>query len=515
MVPMGVRELVASSVGAVRGTVARIDSAADPDSGAIHTYVSIDPAERVFGPLPPGALVVREIGGRVGDREQWIFGSPEYRVGESVLVFLSRAPDGTLHTTGLSLGKFSVEDHAGVTTAVRRFGAHVAILDPQTGALRQNAPDEALVLADLLASVRSEAATGAATAPGDIVGRPPELERVVLETRPAFTLLSPFSRWFEPDSGTPVEYIVDTTGDATLGPTVSRNAVDAGMAAWSAVPDSPLELQDSGDASPEPFAGCPDQNRVVFNDPFGELDNPTSCRGVLGIGGFCNSGDTRTVGDTVYKRIITGKVTFNDGWGDCPIWTACNLAEIATHELGHSVGLGHSQVASATMAAMAHFDGRCAGLDPDDVAAIQSVYPLPPTATATPTVTPSPPPTATVTRTGTVTRTPTRTTTPTRTFTPTRTQTGTRTSAPTRTPTASPTSSPSMTGTASATPPATRSPTASSTPSPSSTPTVTPTASPSLTPTLTPVPRPGEWLTLLIQALRHLLALLAARFAPA
>src|SRR5512145_2671001 len=99
VVPMRARELVASSIGAVRGRVTRIETADDPDRGAIHTYIWIEPAERIFGALPAGPLVLRELGGRVRGRAQWIFGSPEYRVGESVLVFLSRHADGSLHTT--------------------------------------------------------------------------------------------------------------------------------------------------------------------------------------------------------------------------------------------------------------------------------------------------------------------------------------------------------------------------------------------------------------------------------
>lgn len=499
VVPLRARDLVAGSVAAVRGRVQAIGAALDPTSGTLHTYVTIDPLEVVFGHLPPGPLVLRELGGRAGGHELWIFGSAEYRVGESVFVFVSRAADGSLHTTGLGLGKYGIVERADGAHAVRALSHDVTVLDARSGG-----PDEALRtddqrLGDLLATVRRLAADSSRVA---AAVSPPH---VALEPRTAFVLLNPFSRWFEPDDGRSIGYFVDATGDATLGPAVSRAAADAAFAAWTAVAASPLTLEDAGDAQPAPFAGCPDDNRIVFNDPFGELDDPLNCRGVLAIGGFCNSGETRTINGSQFRRIITGKVTFNDGWGACPIWTACNLAEIATHEVGHTVGLGHSTDDTATMRREAHFDGRCAALAADDEQAIDFVYPVPPPPTDTPTVTATLAPSATPTRTGTNTRTPSRSATPTRTASPTRTLTATRTASPTRTTTFSPT------GTASVTPLATSSATASATASPSpsasSTPSATRSATATITPTATatPPPTPGSWLDLLVDALRRAL----------
>jgi len=240
-----------------------------------------------------------------------------------------------------------------------------------------------------------------------------------------------------------------------------------------------------------------------------------NCEGALAITLLCDSDETRTINGKPYRRILSGKVTFNDGFGDCPFCTACNLAEIATHELGHTVGINHSQFPIATMAMKAHFDGRCAGLTSDDEAALQFVYPFPPTITPTPTSTPSPAPTSTVTRTGTVTRTPSRTATPTRTFTPTQTRTPTRTRPTSRTPTPPDTATPSVTRTPSPSASATPTATVSATPSVSSTPTPSASATATATPTATPTPtpRPDEWLALLLRALRHLLALLTAKSA--
>ncbi len=501
---MRTRDLVESSVGAVRGQVTAIAAAADSASGGVATYITLAVDEVLFGPLSPGELVLRERGGQAGTRQEWTFGSPTYRVGERVLVFLSPNADGSLHTTEMAMGKFTLRDGFGGARATREFGRDTQVIDA-SGAPRGAVKDD-LPLAALRNAIRG---VSPSAAPARGVRAHPDLTGLRLESRPAFILLQPQSRWFEPDDGIPIGFRIDTTGDATLGLTVARGAVQAGLAAWSSLPTSPLTLFDAGDDGPAPFAGCPDSNRVVFNDPFGELDDPRNCRGTLALGGFCNTGDTRIVNGATFKRIITGKVTFNDGWGDCAVWTACNLAEIATHELGHTLGLGHSADPDATMAAMAHFDGRCASLRSDDEAGIDAVYPVPPPPSPTPTDTPSPAPTLTATSTGTITRTPSRTTTPTRSLTPTRSNTPTRSGTATRT--ATPTRTPLVTQTA--TPPPTAPPTATRTTTPTATATRTAsatatapsTATATASSTPTPPPTPGSWLDVLVEALRHAL----------
>ena len=66
----------------------------------------------------PRELVVDEIGGRVQDQEMRIVGTPEYRRGEEVVVFLRALPDGGYRTYAMAQGHFEVLQAVGAAQPV-------------------------------------------------------------------------------------------------------------------------------------------------------------------------------------------------------------------------------------------------------------------------------------------------------------------------------------------------------------------------------------------------------------
>lgn len=430
-------DLAERSVAAVIGLVTSVRAAAGAN-GSIHSYVTIEPEDIVFGDVPAGPLVLREDGGRIHGRGERVFGAAEYSTGERVLVFLSQNRDGTLRTTGMSMGKYRLAtDEQGIATAKRDLGEGVVLLDPRTRTLRERRHLRRTRLSGLLRGLRNvhprrrvRSLHSAEIPPGSVA---------VHGTQESFTFLGQPARWFEPDERRAIDFFIGFRADEKLGRDASRSLVSDALAAWSAVPSSSLLLADGGLTDEAPFAGCDGPNRFVFNDPFDEVVDPSDCHGVLAIGGFCfDDQDTRTVNGTTFRRITLGKVTLADGWSDCDLWTPCNVAEVATHELGHAVGFGHSDDDTATMASVVHLDDRCAGLAADDIDALTFSYPA--DGTPRPTATPTPIPTET----GTPTITATRTSRPTRTMPPTFT--------PPATPTATPTATEVPRGTPNATP---------------------------------------------------------------
>ncbi len=499
-IPMSEGELAARSTAAVIGWVTAIETAEKEATRAINTYVHIEADEIILGALPQGKIVLRELGGSLRGRSERVFGSPEYAVGEEVLVFLARSSDGALHTTGMAMGKYTVQvSPTGVTTLLRKLGKGVSVLQPSSRHLITNPEPETYAFDAFVERVKALAdrrPDGARELHGGQAIRlvPPELESAAEGAqRDAFTYLSSPSRWFEPDVGEAVEFRIDANGDAEIGPDDSRAAVNQALAAWSDLPSSGLLLADGGSTDPITFSGCSGGNRIIFNDPFDEITDPVNCGGVLAVGGFCASAEAKDINGTTFRRIRVGKMMFNNGWYNCLGWTQCNLAEVATHELGHAIGFGHSTDYRATMYQRAHFDGRCASLAQDDIDAATFVYPL--VVTPMPTATSTPPsiPTRSATRTATATpsrtpkftRTPTMTRTSTRTRTPTAIRTATATAVPTSTAVPSDTPAPTATRTLTTTRTATATRTNTARQPPTGTYTATPTRTGTPSPTQT------------------------------
>src|SRR5207247_980211 len=225
---------------------------------------------------------------------------------------------------------------------------------------------------------RAAAQDGGAAAP--LLAAPPELLDPGLERAPVaeFTLMdTPPGRRFEADSGQPVVY--ETAGaDAGLGESASLAAIDGALAAWTNVSGASIVLERGGTTTPAPLS-CDGISQIVFGDPFHEMPNPIACSGVLALGGYCTSAEKDVVHGKTFYRITEGNITFNQGFASCPFWNQTNLAEVATHELGHTIGIGHSSeednappvLKDATMYYRAHFDGRGASVHADDIAAVR------------------------------------------------------------------------------------------------------------------------------------------------
>ena len=397
MIRMSDEALTLGADAIVTGTVTAV-STSRAASGAISTWVTIAVDAVVKGYVPAASVTLREPGGVFGDVEEHLYGAPRYAVGESVIAFLAADGDGYLHTSQMALGKFGVtaDPSTGARVAARALdedglvvlgGARFASFESDDRRLADPFVDHLRDIVRGQPVPRALQPRAMTPAPDTTAGDP------VVEGYKLFDTV----RWFLPDDGIPVRYFIDQAGDAKLGFTQTRNAISAAFAAWTNVPTASIVMEIAGTTTATANGFCDGTSKIIFNDPFGEVTDPSGCGGILAIGGYCASGASKPFDGQSFREIVEGDIIFNNGWTGCSFWNATNFAEVATHELGHTIGLAHSTDPTATMYSFAHFDGRGASLTADDAAGVTYLYPgaVDPNATPVPTptvvATPAPP----------------------------------------------------------------------------------------------------------------------------
>lgn len=375
----------------VTGKVLSIESSFDEQQGRIFTYIKLKVQEVIKGQITERKIVIKELGGHVGDRVSVVYGNPEFAVGERVLVYLDTWSDGSLRTYQMFLGKYSIvkDDKTGHEFAVRATGdEHVVVLPTQKesrGAITDRMEVSAyvaMVKSRLHANIkRSQKFEQTYYRNLPTLASPPEYvaDSKGREIQPQFTLLSPPARWFEPDTGQQVTYTINPnpSPDPEVPPLVVDPAdIAAAANSWSTVQGCALHLGFAGNLSEcYTVSGTPGIN-VVSNNCDGRNSPTVGCSGILAWGGWSGGYYSPIVinGTTFQYRITQGFVSCNP-WAACNFGDHCSVQFIVTHEMGHALGLGHSQYQQATMYAIAYYIARCAVIWTDDQDAIRFVYP--------------------------------------------------------------------------------------------------------------------------------------------
>jgi hypothetical protein len=103
-------DLIDQSEVVASGTITRAWADWDPDHKYIWTHYELAVSATHKG-VAARTADIAEPGGELNGMGMAISGAASYRVGENVLVFLSRMPNGYLRTTGFGQGKYVVDSN--------------------------------------------------------------------------------------------------------------------------------------------------------------------------------------------------------------------------------------------------------------------------------------------------------------------------------------------------------------------------------------------------------------------
>lgn len=364
------------------GEVLSVVSAWDDTREMIWTYVEIERDLIIKGNLIESKIVLKQQGGEVWPYGIEIFGQPKFAPGQKVLLYLKSAPDGSLHVADTFMGMFSIVEDAstGVFNVERTIDAERIDMRPRAD--NEPVTNRARLedyLNDLSSIMQREAAEIARIeserADSPVYAVPAEYERKRQSAEgfsPSFAFMSDGVRWMESDSNEPIKFYVNSNNSPVPGG--GQAELMRAMEAWSYQSPSSIWLVLYGQTG-KCGLDIDNQNIISFGDCKKQLDSPVGCAGVLARTQVVWSmTDNKMVNGKMFKRLIEADIVFNDGM-DCYLTDPVVLAEVACHELGHAIGLGHSSSPDSIMQPRMHGNGRNATLADDDKAGTLMIYP--------------------------------------------------------------------------------------------------------------------------------------------
>ena len=356
----------------ITGRVIHVESAWDLDVQGIYTYVTVDVDEVLKGSVPERRITLKQAGGQVGDVRFEIKGQSTFVPGEQALLFLEVRPrDQTLYTTALWQGKWDVgQDAASGEMKAQRTAADV---DRPEGRTRERQS-----LRSLMAEVRSTIGDRRwRTLVRQVRVRPAEAPFGFLSTveMQGFALLGP-ARWDSVDQGLPVVVDAQTGGQPGLAQGGVPQILN-GLSAWNGA-GSAMKFTAGRFRGRRCFNSFEGNGRVAlaFLDPCEEIDDSGA---VLAIGGgFFTDNPTTTIGEQPFHNLLQAGVVFNDSpLAQSYLRNRGCFQDTVTHELGHTVGLGHAATPSSIM--YGTISSRCfngpRSLGSGDVSGLRFIYP--------------------------------------------------------------------------------------------------------------------------------------------
>jgi hypothetical protein len=362
---------------------------------ALVTEYVVEVEEALKGDAPGRVLRMRLPGGVKPDGTALkIYGMPSFRLGERALLFLEPDGHGAWRPAHLLLGAFREVRAGARSLAVRNLREAIEVRKTPDGVTAAPGSDR---LRDFDAFAHWVAARGAGARPEPdyLIGYlDSQLLRQIIGK---YTLFEDDDdgfnlRWFDFDTAGNIPWKAYSTGQQGVSGG-GYSQFQASLQAWDDEPLTPVDYRYDGKTSSTNGLEVYDTvNSIVFNDPTNILP-AFSCAsgGVLALGGPWYQTGTTSFGGRSFHKILNADIVTNGGLA-CFFEASPDASKAAQelfgHELGHTLGLGHScgsndgpdpnclnpAFDNALMRAFVHDDQRGAQLAPDDRAGLQDLY---------------------------------------------------------------------------------------------------------------------------------------------
>jgi hypothetical protein len=316
--------------------------------GWIETVTELHVEETIKGRIAAGETIhVTELGGMVGDIGYVVAGSPRYVEGQRVLLFLETNDRGEWVAKNMAVGKFEhTEDVKGRRLLVRESSE---IVGWETDG---DVHREPVRMEDGFLNFVRAAAHGSFDDADYIVHDPQPVRRVAAEsTAQAFAP----SSYLLQSGGLGIRWASFPNAVVFLSHGTQPGAVNGGLtstqrafAAWTNDAGSNIVYSYGGTTSIAQTGfgsgGNSDGvNTIQFNDPAGEIPGSFSPTGgaTLAIGGAWFGSARHSANGEQYFTIGEADLVVQDGISGSGL-TGNGFDHVLTHELGHTLGLRHS-----------------------------------------------------------------------------------------------------------------------------------------------------------------------------
>jgi hypothetical protein len=373
LLPISPDEQIRGASAIFRGGVADTSCFEGPGHGFIYTRTVIRVDEVFKGKLPAFVRVVHR-GGEMGGRGEINDLAPQLRPGEERLFFIGRRADGTLYVARGEAGALLLASNAVADSLLNSLRAQ-----SRSGVL----PGEDV--ADQAATPKDDQPQAKPSGPVPAISPSSSATNLMVGSDgiPA--------RFLSPDRGEDIPYFIDADYLPT-GVTQSQAimAVQAALAAWTNVTSLRYKfggVQSFGMAASD--VNIQDGRLLIqLHDHYNVI--ASSGGDVLGVGGhgwiISTTPSGWTTGGNVagndFHKVTGGSIVIQNT--NSFMQNVTNMAEVLCHEIGHTIGLGHSSenpnepdplLAQAAMYYMVHGNGRGARLNAWDINVVSQVHP--------------------------------------------------------------------------------------------------------------------------------------------